>query len=350
MTARQRVIHAVRSGIAYALYYSGLLGVIQRSRLRGRAVVLMYHRVLTPAEWARSGSHPGMVVARDSFARHVEALSRHFDVLSLDQFAATLSSGRPFARPSCLITFDDGWRDNLDHALPLLRARNLPWTIFLPVHFIGARRLFLRETVTHLVATAIVRSRSDRDLRLRADTALAPLDLAALLDVPDADPRPAVIAALGRHRYASGPAFEALAETLGRDLGIDDASRETPDRFIGWDDVAQMQREGVAFGGHGVSHRVLTEVAPDVVEDEVKTSKRVLDERLGGARAFAYPNGAWNPAVVAAVRAAGYALAFTTDAGTVGPADDPYTLRRISIHDGLTGSTPMFLARVAGIF
>jgi peptidoglycan/xylan/chitin deacetylase (PgdA/CDA1 family) len=351
MTSKERISYAARMAISHALYYSGLLHLAVRLRLRRKVVVLAYHRVLTPEQRSRTASQEGMVVEDRTFARHLELLARRFRVLSLDEFAGHLDSRRPFDGPCCLITFDDGWIDNYENALPMLRSHRLPAVMFLPVNFIGRKRLFTREALTHLLVRAVELGRRDPGRRAALSAHLAPLGLDRVLDVADRDPLPAALEAVGTHRYAGGPEFEALVAALSSELGVADVELSDLDAFVDWTEVETLGREGFAFGGHGADHRVLTQVTPAVVACEAETSKKVLDGRLARpVYAFAYPNGAFNADVARTVKAAGYRLAFTIDHGHVSCDDDHLTLRRVNMHDGMTRSTPMFMARLAGIF
>src|SRR3712207_3686640 len=105
---RARLVYAIKVTIAYTLYYTGVFRVWQSIALRRKAVVLMYHRVLTPEARRRTGSHPGIVVDRRTFARHMAVLKRRFVVLSTEEFARHLERREPLPDSSCLITFDDG--------------------------------------------------------------------------------------------------------------------------------------------------------------------------------------------------------------------------------------------------
>jgi hypothetical protein len=82
MTSRERISYSVRLVLSYLLYYSGVLHLVRRFRLRRKAVVLMYHRVLNTEQQARTASHPGLVVGDETFARHVAVLKRFFAVLT----------------------------------------------------------------------------------------------------------------------------------------------------------------------------------------------------------------------------------------------------------------------------
>jgi peptidoglycan/xylan/chitin deacetylase (PgdA/CDA1 family) len=351
MTPRERISYTVRMTISHALYYAGVLHLILRIRLRSKTVVLAYHRVLTPEQRARTASQEGMVVEDRTFARHVALLSRLFTVLTLDEFADHLARRVSFRGPCCLITFDDGWIDNVKNALPVLRAHKLPAVMFLPVNFIGRRWLFPREALTHLLVRAVAVSRNEPSRRVVLRAHLAPLGLEGVLDIKDEDALPAVLMMVGTHRYASGPAFEALVATLSAELGFSDAELSDLDTFIDWSTVDMLARNGFTFGGHGAEHRVLTQVSRSMARCEIESSKRVLDAQLAHpVQAFAYPNGGWNADIAQTVKTAGYSLAFTIEPGHVSCDDDPFALRRVNIHEGMTRSTPMFMARLAGIF
>jgi peptidoglycan/xylan/chitin deacetylase (PgdA/CDA1 family) len=340
---------AIRAAVAQLLYAVGILQLWQAVVLRRRAVVLMYHRVLTSDEQRRAGSHPGIVVGHDTFARQMSLLRRRFVVLSVEEFAAHLEQKRPFPSSSCLITFDDGWRDNFVNALPVLEEERLPSVVFLPVNFIGTNRLFWREALTQLLvrASLVARDAAHRD-RLRAP--LSALGMERVLDIEDADPRPKVVEAVARRfdarRPADSEAIGALARALG--IGIDDFA--DADGFMNWDQARSMSRHGVAFGGHGAEHRLLTDIPSTEAGIEIQASRNVVAENVGETvPTFSYPNGNWNEDIARQVKSSGYRLAFTTQPGFVRCDDDCFALRRVNVHEGSTPTPAMFLARVVGL-
>lgn len=349
----QRAKHAVKVAIAYALYGVGLLQVWQRYLTRGRAVVLMYHRVLTGDEWRTTGSHPAMAVTTKTFERQMAQVRRRFVPLTLDQFADRMLRRQPFADGSCLITFDDGWRDTMTNALPVLRRANLPAVVFLPVNLMGSRRPFAREAFAHLLMLSRERVRHDRDRlpQFRTLLAGAGLDglLDRLLDLPDADAREAAIESVGAAPLDAS--IETLVARLSEALGIRVEQLETPDTFMTWPEVEGLARDGVTFGGHGANHRQLALLQPAAVEEEVRVSKQLLETRARPAVwAFSYPNGSCNDGVARIVRESGYDIAFTTRSGVVSCQDEPLFVKRINIHEDMTASAPMFLARIVGLF
>ena len=130
MNLRDQVGRVLRLGTATARTLSGR-NSRDWSRLDGScAAILMYHRVLPRADAACAAVEPGMFVSPKTFARHTAWLDERFAVMPLREIVDRLRDGRRLPLGACAITFDDGWRDNLVHALPTLEARRLPATIF----------------------------------------------------------------------------------------------------------------------------------------------------------------------------------------------------------------------------
>ena len=120
--------------------------------------------------------------------------------------------------------------------------------------------------------------------------------------------------------------------------------------FMTWAQVREMAQAGITFGGHGATHRLLDTLPPAEAEAEVRASRLALERELPGhAIAFCYPNGNWSPAVAAAVRAHGFRVAFSTERGLAGPDSERFAIRRVNMHEDVTSSVPLFLARLAGV-
>ena len=343
-------VRSLRKALIHALYYAGALRLMQAIRLRRRAVVLMYHRVLTREQQQAVGSNPGIVIMRETFARQMSCLKRGFTVLSADDFARRVRDGVPFDDSSCLITFDDGWQDNFDNAWPVLQAQSLPALIFLPVNFVGTTRAFWRETLT-LLLTRIrneVRQRPQR--RVVYAPILERLELTGVLDVAGDDPRVAISEALEPLKRRPVECINAAISELAVAAGVSLGELTAPDRFMDWSHVEQMAATGIAFGGHGAEHRLLGHLADEEVDGEIETTTTVMRQRLRApAPAFSFPSGSWTPTVIDKIRRAGYQLGFTTEPGTVTAGDAPLTIRRINISEDMTATTPMFLARILGL-
>src|SRR5205814_890642 len=99
-------------------------------RLRDALTVVMFHRVIDRADPDFRGADPTYTVSADLFAGLLGFFSEHYAVISLTDVTAAIEHGRSLPDHALLITFDDGWADNLRYAVPLLGAYKLPAAIF----------------------------------------------------------------------------------------------------------------------------------------------------------------------------------------------------------------------------
>lgn len=347
-----RLKYTIKIVVSHLLYGMGLLQLWQAVALKRRAVVLMYHRVLTPAEMRSSGSHPSIMVECEAFAKQMELVKRRFKVLSIEEFTRRIEHKIPFENSSCLLTFDDGWKDNYTHALPILKANDIPAVVFLPVNYIGERRHFWHEALVQFFVLAVLAARKEPAKAERLRAVVAQTGCGEIFHVPDEDPRPAIIEVISKTRKGlSPPVIDAALSDLSRELGVEDGDLDEVDRFMNWDEVGEMAQAGIEFGGHGAEHCLLSHMPIEEAREDIQRSKAVIDRQIKVATpTFSYPRGYWTPQVAELVKASGFRLAFLAKGGSVGCQDDPYTLRRINIGQAGTESMPMFLARVVGLF
>jgi peptidoglycan/xylan/chitin deacetylase (PgdA/CDA1 family) len=297
-----------------------------KKRLRGKVVILTYHRVLTRADLDRQYVQPGMYVLADVFARHAQFLAEHFHVLSLAElFERWRSNGLDGGTRYCVITFDDGWLDNYVHAFPVLRALGLPATIFLPTRFIGTDEWFWPDRLAYLLE----RQRE-----------------AASQGHGDPTWAEQVERTISSWKMRDADSIERELAALARDLGVSMSSERI---VVNWDEVAEMGRHGISFGSHSATHAILPGVRSERLHEEVDDSLHVLRERSDNCvPVFCYPNGSHTDEVVARVRKAGYMGAVTTAFGweTRAPVD-LYRLPRISVHNDITDTLPLFAFHVS---
>jgi peptidoglycan/xylan/chitin deacetylase (PgdA/CDA1 family) len=104
-------------------------------------------------------------------------------------------------------------------------------------------------------------------------------------------------------------------------------------RLLAAADLPRVAASGIEVGSHTHSHRPLPEVPAAELERElVEAADGIEAAGVPRPRAFSYPYGRWSPAVAAAVREAGYAVAFTTAWGDPRPGGDLYTVPRVEVH------------------
>lgn len=214
----------------------GALGGALRNRSRS-AIALCYHSI--------AASGPAWTsVGPERFERQLAALRRDGYESPLPSALADLAGGQP-ARRTALLTFDDGYRDNHEVALPLMRAYGFTATIFV----------------------------------------LPPLlDTGAPLVWPE----------------------------------VKDRAREHPEvmRSLTWSQAGELAEAGWEIGSHGLTHGHLPDLSGDDLREELRESRRRIEERFGRCETLAYPFGEWSPRVASAAAAAGYRWAYTLPLGS----------------------------------
>jgi len=302
-----------------------VLGFPLVRRRRSRNVqILLFHRVRPEPD----PYLPAMPV--EPFARQMECLRRRFRVCSLEEALEGVERG-DVPENAVVLTFDDGYRDNLDHAFPILSALDLKATIFLSTGAISGRSMLWHDRVFR--AFALTRERT-----------LGPFGEAAAQYVLGG-------AAARESARDSVLAYLKTLHPLERDIRIDElverlavADEEPAERLmLTWDEVSRMRHAGWGFGAHTVTHPVLSRLSREEALRELVESRRAIEERLGEpCRVFAYPNGRpadYTPAVKSLVREAGYRWALTTVFGAYpvrsasGPGD-PLEIPRMGIGEG----------------
>lgn len=121
----------------------------------------------------------------------------------------------------------------------------------------------------------------------------------------------------------------------------------TQKNYLTWPQIHEMEKQGISFGSHTLSHSKLSKDDPQDARFQLETSQAVFRWQFGkNARALAYPCGYYDDTVKQLVKAAGYDAAFTVDYGPVSPGDDLLSLRRVPIFGDLENETEHFRLRI----
>src|SRR5262245_30312387 len=146
---RTHVKAAVAAALAKA-YHRGLAG----PRGTYRPLVVGYHRTVQDFEVEAKVEMPSMLTSLAMFEQHLDCLGKHFRFMSLDDIGDRLVTGLPFHEPVAAITFDDGYRDVYELALPLLERKGIPAAMFIVTDLIGRPAWQIHDKLYHLVAKA----------------------------------------------------------------------------------------------------------------------------------------------------------------------------------------------------
>ncbi|MBK8743117.1 MAG: polysaccharide deacetylase family protein [Betaproteobacteria bacterium] len=281
------------------LYQSGALSVYHRLRNRDVLTVVMYHRVLSPADPRWASADPDYTISEDLFSATVGFLKRHYNIVGADQVIEARRGTSRLPPRALLITFDDGWSDNIDYALPILCRENVPALMFIVADAIDSHRPFFQE---ELVAAW----QSGR---------LSPTDLGAIADKVGAAGVQLPIDDLAKLRGLIA-ALELLPSTERSSILRPYAERVNDGlrHMVAAKELGRLREGKVAIGSHGKTHTPLTRA--DDLDAELGGARRIVARHVGVESSqlvtMSFPHGRWSPEILQRARSHGYELVFTS--------------------------------------
>lgn len=271
-----------------------MLSYLRRRRSRpaspvpGDAVVLMYHSIShrSPDPWR-------LHVPPQVFAEHLRVIRERYRPVTLLELGDGLAARRLRPR-SVAVTFDDGYLDNLEAAVPLLESLGVPATVFVTTGYVGAARDFWWEELTEVCALLGTESRDEWE-RLRG--------------------------------LESAERERELDRLWSRSGHV----RKSPSTVLAWDDLRRLaSSSAVEIGAHTRTHPHLSTLGEEQQREEIAGSRRELEEQLETrVTSFSYPHGDASAVTKRLVADAGFTLACTTESGAVSAAADPLALPRL---------------------
>ncbi|MEA3642872.1 MAG: polysaccharide deacetylase family protein [Lamprobacter sp.] len=283
---------------------------------RGRLSILIYHRVLAKPDPMLSGT-----LDAQGFRWQMQTVKQMFNVIGLADAVKGLAQHSLPPRAAC-ITFDDGYRDNLEVAVPILQELDMSATFFVATGYLDGGIMF-----------------NDRVLESLRRMPEGELDLEEL--------------ALGRETIRHDQDRQRIAEEIIIKIKhLEPARRDEvtqviaersqsplpKDLMMTSEQVKRLSAAGMTIGGHTQTHPILSRISDQQAQDEIAGGREDLEALLRQpVRLFAYPNGKpgqdYNKRHVAMVRAAGFDAAVSTAWGVSTARSDPYQLARFTPWD-----------------
>ena len=283
---------SIVSAFAALGYSLGVAGA--RSRANGCARILMLHG--TPRRHAQ---------LFESVMRYVQ---RQFRIVPLAALARTDDLVGKLA-----VTFDDGLRNNVEVAYPVLRALGVPATFFVCPGLVDRRAWLWNHEARQRLLRMDAKARHDLALELECGSEVE-----------------SIIYRMKRLPLADRGHVEALVRAATPRFEPTDVERHELD-VAGWSELRALDPAIVTIGSHTLTHPILPSLSPSELETEIAGSRRVLEEKLGRpVELFAYPNGDADAATVACVRR-NYLAAVTVEEGWVTFSTERHLLPRINV-------------------
>ena len=306
------------------------------------AIILMYHRV------AEIDSDPwSLCVSPQNFAEQLEVLQQYGKIISLQELNQKISDRQNIHR-SIVITFDDGYADNLYYAKPLLEKYNVPATVFITTSGIDREREFWWDELDRLLLQPGI---LPNFLSLKIDGVTYKWELRevnnySLVDFKgdrwwrmEQETDPTSRHSLYRSLYQKLqhlPILERayLLEQI-RIWANAGSFRRSTHCSLSEKEIAILESGGlIEIGAHTINHPCLSQLPISTQRDEIQHSKDYLQTILGhSVTSFSYPNGSYALATTSLVREAGFKCACCSITARVQSHSNNFLLPRFVVED-----------------
>ena len=320
--------------ICFIIYYTGILNLLNlfyKKFSKGSLTILMYHQV---GESEYNGYY--IAVSPENFEKQIRYLRKNYNIISLKELCAYIRSKELPAEDCAVITLDDGYKDNYVNAYPILKRYNIPATIFLTSGYIGANQILWWDRVAKIIK---IISRGKKEIKLQDDNYAEKL-------------RNILISIYGKKVKSIQEAIDLLCVYLKsvpekeKNMILNDLEDKlqpyldktyNPGNMLTWDEIIEMGKNGIDFGGHTITHPILTKIGIEQVKDEILNSKNEIEKRINkNILHFSYPNGKeedFNVETKKIVRESGYISACSTIDGENDLYTDLFALKRKGINN-----------------
>ena len=309
------------------------IGAVSVMRLLDRNAVgiLMMHGIMDltkPKDWVPLR----MPIAIQQLEASLKILSRYFQFISLDEAVDMLAGIKPVKAHSMALTLDDGYRNQLAYAIPILKKFNAPATIFVVTENTENRKPFWYDRLDYVlqhcesdgcditVGESTIRFRSRTRVELQRSYARL-RSAAKIQKILDSQ----MIAQMEL-------LADRLEETCGKRLA-DIFENDEWTTLLTWEEIRKAARDKeIVFGSHSINHRRVGLADEAEVQYQLEHSKKTIERYTGlECRYFCYPSGSFNRRAAKLVEKCGYRAAVTTLPGFNPKGSDLFTLKRIHL-------------------
>jgi glycosyltransferase involved in cell wall biosynthesis/peptidoglycan/xylan/chitin deacetylase (PgdA/CDA1 family) len=306
-----------------------------RGRHRDRLVILGYHGIVED----QSRSAPSWLMLRASaFTAQMRFLRDHYEIVSMNEAARRIVAHEPFEHPTACVTLDDGYRNNMTVALPILEQMGIPATIYLATGLINTDHI---HWTAKLEQAMFGSSRSILDV---TDLGLRRYPLG-----PHASY--SYVRLVARLYRLAEPARQNLINVIETRLGTLEGTDFSEFQMMNWDEIRSVCSHGnIEFGGHTINHQIVEPLDDEELEFEIGGSiEEVRRQTKLASVTFAYPNGTptdFDQRAERVLRDHQVVAAVSTIDGINDSSTNPFALRRITVGSGM--SIEEFRVRTSG--
>ncbi len=303
-------------------------------RKRNQITVLMLHGVMAKHEgviWEPLRSQ----LCPAELERILRLLSDYYHFISIEQCIDMLDGKIPMQEHSLLITFDDGYRNNIDYALPVCERFNIKPVLFVSTCHIDSSQPFWFDRLDYAL-----QQNMGGQISLGHDGRVYNFDGSSRekLTVSYQNFRNHCKQTFDDDNQIN-KLFSALCEELEKrsSKALSDICKDDDWSAIAtWPQLRDcVKNNRLDIASHTVNHWRLDRLSEELITSQLVNSKNRIEQEIGTQCCyFCYPNGSYNEMAVNLIKQTGYRAAFSTDVGLCQYGDDLMTLKRFSFPVG----------------
>jgi peptidoglycan/xylan/chitin deacetylase (PgdA/CDA1 family) len=323
--------------LAEGLARTGAIRILESVPRKSQLMVINYHRI---GNSTMTGLDPGVFSTdSDGLDEQIRALRRRFTFVSPSEALDVIEMKVVPKEPLALLTFDDGYRDNLTQAFPVLASHGLKAIFFVVTSYLESPQVPWWDRLASLI----------RVMTLKYDSTNIALRDGRILEVTPHNLKNSIKQVLENFNACSQSDQEEFESYLRRLAGINSTLPHSADHFenigdstsemdlmMSWEDIKTLHRAGMSIGAHSHTHRILSGLDKASQRQEIRSSKRILESFLTSQVDFlAFPDGkreSFNSETMREAQEAGFRAAFSFYGGTnLAGSIRPFDIRRSSI-------------------
>jgi peptidoglycan/xylan/chitin deacetylase (PgdA/CDA1 family) len=304
-------------GIIYLLDRLHLIetySVIQ-SNIRSQVAILLYHHI-----GDKKDDYLLNRTKTSDFEKQMKYLRNTYEIISFDTLIQAITQKKPLPKRAAIVTFDDGYKDNYIEAYPILKKYQIPATIFLTTGHIETDNIFWWNKIGYVLC----------------NTKLKKIELEELGDIsppPSENMFFSLRMVYQKFKKIPEERKKELTELLIEKSEVDIPKDLSKDLMLTWDNVREMNENGIDFGAHTVTHPILTSLSLNQAKSEIIESKKTIEKKIDkNVTTFCYPNGFtadYNSDIIQVLKDNGFLCSVTVIPKMVTRKSDLFELGRL---------------------
>jgi peptidoglycan/xylan/chitin deacetylase (PgdA/CDA1 family) len=304
-------------GIIYLLDRLKLIDTYSliQSNIRSQVAIILYHHIGN-----KKDDYLLNRINTSDFEKQMKYLQSTHEIISLEKLIQAVTEKKTLPKKTAIITFDDGYKDNYTEAYPILKKYKIPATIFVTTGHIETDDIFWWNKIGYVLC----------------NTKLKKIELDDFGDIS-----PPLMENMFYSLRMIYKKFKNIPEDRKKkliDLLIQKSDVIIPkdlgkDLMLTWDNIREMNENGIDFGAHTVTHPILTNLSLDQAKFEIVESKKIIEKKLNkNITAFCYPNGFttdYNSEIIQILKDNGFLCSVTTVPKIVTIKSDLFELGRL---------------------